>query len=87
MHFGIELVEPGKILVRDQRLLHAKIAAQLGELRIGDDLCDAFHRLKLQRFTQKRSFADLLHRKARHEGPGLRHDIHEPLCRQPGHRL
>ena len=70
-----------------RRLLHAQVPAQQHKLIFGNALGHGFHRCKLQRLAQEGAFADFLHRKAGHEGAGLRHHVHQPLARQPCHSL
>jgi hypothetical protein len=45
------------------------------------------HRRDLERLAQKGTLADLLHREARDEAARLRHDIDQPLGREPRNRL
>ena len=74
MHGGIGLVKAIKIVIVQQALLQTQVAAQLGQLIIGDGLGDLFHGSQFQRLSQKGPFANLGQRKARHIGARLRHN-------------
>ena len=87
MHLAVQLVKARHIAIVQQRPLHRDIAAQLHQLFVGYDFRNQLNGLQLYRLAQKRTLADLCHRKPRHIGARLRDNIDQAFGSQPCHRI
>ena len=61
VHLAIQLIKAGEIAIRQQCHLHGDIATQRHQLLVSDDFGHPFDGLQLNRFPQKRAFADFGH--------------------------